>query len=167
MPVMLIALCGLRFGEAAGLHVHRVDLAREQIVLQETQRRDKSIKAVPKSVAGQRIVPMTEDVVAALRELIGDVAVGHLFLGIDYMNWHRRVFVPAVDRAGLTLPHPTPHYLRHSYGSWLAENSVPPHEIAALIGNSSLRATERYLHAGDGRMARARVALRVRRGIAS
>src|SRR5574340_1100919 len=38
-------------------------------------------------------------------------------------------------------PQPTPHDLRHSFGSWLAEAGVPPHEIQALMGHSTLRAT--------------------------
>ena len=62
-------------------------------------------------------------------------------------------------------PQPTPHDLRHSFGSWLAEAGVPPHEIQTHMGHSTLRATERYLHSGDGRFARALTALNVPRQI--
>jgi integrase len=69
------------------------------------------------------------------------------------------VFVPARDAAALADPQPTPHDLRHSFGSWLAASNVSPTDIMALLGHSSLRATERYLHAGDGRFERAVKAL--------
>lgn len=56
-------------------------------------------------------------------------------------------------------PQPTPHDLRHTYGTRLAEDGVPPHEIMAHMGHSSLRSVERYLHARDGRFDRAREAM--------
>ena len=52
----------------------------------------------------------------------------------DYSNWLKRVWNRAVADAGIATPLPTPHDCRHSYGSWLAEQGVPPHEIAALMG---------------------------------
>lgn len=156
----LMALSGLRWGEVAGLHSHRVDLTRRELRVVEVLQRDGSIKPAPKSVSGQRVVPLTESTSA----LLGPLLSGHerVFPSVDYTNWRRRVFVPAVRAAGLAEPHPTPHDLRHSFGSWLAEAGVPVHEIQASLGHSTLRATERYLHAGDGRLARTRDVLSVR-----
>ena len=154
--VTLMAYCGLRWGEVAGLHAHRVDFERGQLLVKEVLRRDRSIKDVPKSAAGQRLVPMGDRAALELRPLVGQ---GPVFPGVDYTNWRRRVFVPAVERAGLALPYPTPHDLRHTYGSWLADAGVPPHDIMALMGHGSLRATERYLHSSDGRFTRAIAAL--------
>jgi integrase len=158
--VRLMAYAGLRWGEVAGLHVHRVDLPRRQITVVEVLRRDATVKKRPKSTAGQRYVPLGNELAAMLEALLP--ASGLVFPGLHYTNWRRRVFVPAVERAALALPHPTPHDLRHTYGSWLAEGNVSPTDIMSLMGHGSLRATERYLHAGDGRFKRALGALPVR-----
>ena len=154
--VRLMAWAGLRWGEVAGLHWHRVDLATGRLLVVEVQRRDTSIKPVPKSRAGQRIVNIGADLVAILRPLAGE---GLVFPGVDYTNWRRRVFVPARDAAELADPQPTPHDLRHTYGSWLAANGVPAVEIMALMGHGSLRSTERYMHATSDRFGRADLAL--------
>lgn len=154
--VMLMTLAGLRWEEAAGLHSRRVDMARRRITVQEVLERDGTIKLIPKSSAGQRQVPMTDRIAEGLPAfLAGD----RLFPGVDYTNWRRRVFVPAVEKAELAQPWPTMHDLRHTFGSWLAEAGVPATEIMALMGHSSLRATERYMHATSGRFDRAVLAL--------
>lgn len=160
--VRLLTFAGLRWGEAAGLHAHRVDVARAELNVVETLRRDGSIKPVPKSKAGRRYVPLTPLVLELLEPRLPES--GLVFRSpsggpLDYTNWRRREWVPALEKAGLADPQPTPHDLRHTFGSWLAERGVPPVEIMALMGHSSLRATERYLHSGDGRMQRARAAL--------
>jgi integrase len=158
--VRLMAYAGLRWGEVAGLHAHRVDLVARRLTVVEVLRRDATVKARPKSTAGQRYV----QVESRLADLLGDLmpTSGLVFPGLHYTNWRRRVFVPAVEAAGLAEPLPTPHDLRHTFGSWLAGAGVPPTDIMALMGHSTLRATERYLHSGDARFDRALGALPVR-----
>lgn len=151
--VTLMAFCGLRWEEAAGLHAHRVELDRSRLLVVEVLQRDGSIKAYPKSNAGQRYVPVGERPARLLVEQLP--GSGRVFPGLDYTNWRRRVFVPAVENSGLLPPLPTPHDLRHTFGSWLADGGMPVHDIAALMGHSTLRATERYVHSGGGRFDRA------------
>lgn len=155
--VALMALAGLRWGEASGLHGHRVtlDSATPCLMVVEVQRRDGTVKGRPKSDAGQRLVPVVPRLAEALRPVMRP---GRLF-DVDYTNWRRRVFVPAVQRAQLAAPIPTPHDLRHTFGSWLSDRGVPPTEIMVTMGHSSLRATERYMHAGPGRLGRVMAAL--------
>lgn len=152
----VMAFCGLRWGEVAGLHAHRVDLKAGHLVVQEVLRRDGTVKPIPKSSAGQRLVPIPEHVRA---ELAPFVASGLVFPDLDYSNWRRDVWAPAVLRARLSAPQPTIHDLRHSYGSWLSAAGVPPRDIGALMGHGSLRSTERYLHSGGGRFGLALKAL--------
>src|SRR5690606_13832304 len=76
-----------------------------------------------------------------------------------YPTWRSRVWEPAVRAAGLAAPEPTAHDLRHTYGTRLARAGVPAHEIMALMGHSSLRSVQRYLHAGPGRFDQARSAM--------
>lgn len=167
--VQLMLDAGLRWEEVAGLHVFRVDLMRRVVRVQEVARRDRTIKPIPKSRAGQRVVPLEDGLVERLSQhLAGRPRDGLVFPDrdgrpLDYSNWLKRVWNPAVGAAALADPQPTPHDSRHSYGTWLAEQGVPPHEIAALMGHSSLRAVEKYIHAGEARMERARVALGARR----
>ncbi len=52
----------------------------------------------------------------------------------------KRGFARAVERAGLT--DVSPHVLRHTAASWLAERGVPMPEIAAVLGHSDSRTTE-------------------------
>lgn len=169
--VRLMLEAGLRWQEAAGLHVFRIDRRRRQLRVQEVVERGSAvIKPQPKSEAGSRVVPLIDDLYEALEVLLEahPTKDGLLFAAgngkpLNYSNWLNRVWSPAIAKAKLVDPQPTPHDCRHSYGTWLAENGVPPHEIMVLMGHSSMRAVERYLHASDARMDRARAALKARR----
>jgi integrase len=56
----------------------------------------------------------------------------------------RRSFDTACARAGLTGV--TPHVLRHTCGTWLAQSGVDLHQIAGWLGHSNARTTELYAH---------------------
>lgn len=57
-------------------------------------------------------------------------------------------------------PQPTPHDMRHTFGTRCAEAGMPRHEIAATMGHSPKgNAVDRYLHARNQRLARAREAM--------
>ena len=62
--------------------------------------------------------------------------------------------------AQLDDPQPTPHDLRHTYGTRLADAGVPVHDIMALMGHETLESAQRYMHSGDDRFDRARQALK-------
>lgn len=168
--VKLMLDCGLRWEEAAGLHGFRVDLIRRRIHVREVAVRGRKIKLEPKTEAGERDVPLSDHLVDELAWLIGDRGRDALLFveldgrPLDYRNWLKRVWNRAVADARITQrPLPTPHDCRHTYGTTLAEEGVPAHEIMALMGHSSLRAVERYLHARTARLDRARDALGARR----
>lgn len=171
--VELMLFAGLRWEEAAGLHGFRVDLMRRKVRVREVIVRGRKIKAMPKTAAGERDVPLGDDLVADLSKLMaGRPRDGLVFVEpgrdgsegpLDYTNWLKRVWNRAVVDAGLVEPLPTPHDCRHTYGTMLAEEGIQPHEIMALMGHSSLRAVERYIHARGARLDRAREALGARR----
>lgn len=173
--VKLMLDAGLRWQEAAGLHVFRVDVKRRTLQVQEViQVGTQRVKAQPKSEAGSRVVPLTDELVEDIKAHLEATGRkdGLLFTTsagtpLDYKNWLHRTWYPAIRDAGLSDPQPTPHDCRHSYGSWLAEEGVPPHEIMTLMGHSSLRAVERYIHASGVRLQRARDALEARRKAAA
>lgn len=104
---------------------------------------------------------------------------------LRYSNWHRRVWTPALRglperprvkghayrpaMAGAELadPQPTPHDLRHTFGTRLADEGVPLHDIMALMGHEDIRSAQRYLHSREERFERARAALRRARAASS
>ena len=161
--VELLLYCGLRFQEAVGLRRFRVDLLRKRIQVARVQPR-KGAEKRPKSDAGTRSVPLTDELVVKLSKHIPAPDDRLVFVGRDggrvrSENWRKRVWLPAVKRAKLQDPQPTPHDLRHTYGSWLGEAGMPTSQIAALMGHASLRSVERYVHATEARFDQARDAL--------
>jgi integrase len=66
-------------------------------------------------------------------------------------------FANACKRAGLDGV--TPHTLRHTCGTWLAQQGVDLWEIAGWLGHSDTRTTEIYAHHHPDYLARARAAL--------
>lgn len=161
--VELLLFCGLRFQEAAGLRRFRVDLLRKRLQVAKVQPR-KGAEKKPKTDAGVRPVPLTDELAVALSQVIPALDEGLVFTSpqgsrLRYDNWLRRTWQPALEQAGLADPQPTPHDLRHTYGSWLGEAGVPPAQIAALMGHSGLRSVERYIHATEARFEQARLAL--------
>lgn len=161
--VEMLLYCGLRFQEAAGLRRFRVDLLRRRIQVAKVQPR-KGTEKRPKTNAGVRPVPLTDELVVALSKLIPAPDQELVFTSprggrIWYHGWMPRVWHPALEKAKLPDPQPTPHDLRHTFGSWLGEAGVPPQQIAALMGHSSLRSVQRYIHATEARFDQARAAL--------
>jgi integrase len=161
--VELLLYCGLRWQEAAGLRRFRVDLLRRRIQIVKVLPR-KGAEKGPKTASGVRLVPLTDELVVKLSRAIPAPDDGWVFTSesggrLWYEHWHVSVWTPALERAKLTDPQPTPHDLRHTFGSWLAEKGVPPNQIAALMGHKSLRSTERYIHATEARFDQARAAL--------
>lgn len=56
----------------------------------------------------------------------------------------KKAFASACRRAGLN--DVTPHTLRHTRGTWLAQQGVPMFEIGGWLGQSSERTTKLYAH---------------------
>ena len=74
----------------------------------------------------------------------------------------RRSFDAACARA--TLTDVTPHVLRHTCGTWLAQAGVDLHQIGGWLGHSSERTTELYAHHHPSHFAAAKRAIERRRG---
>ncbi|MCW2900117.1 MAG: Site-specific recombinase XerD [Streptosporangiaceae bacterium] len=185
----LLLYCGLRWEEAGGLDRDHVDTRRALLHIGPVLERDGTIRPYPKTPAGKRSVPVDRDLWPRLRAHVLTVAPGGLVVTspgggpLDYSRWYSRVWRvalegkpayagakghqprPAILGAMLDDPQPTPHDLRHTYGTRLGEQGMPGHEIMALMGHENLTSVQRYLHAGDGRHDRARDA--VERGRAS
>jgi integrase len=70
---------------------------------------------------------------------------------LKHNNWHRRVWLPTVQRAGLEGVRP--HDLRHSAASWMHARGVSIKALQELLGHSSRQVTERYIHINSDQVA--------------
>jgi len=181
----LLLYCGLRWEEAAAVDREHVDMRRQLIHVGPVLERDGTIRPYPKSPAGVRDVPVEEEMWPRLRAHALTVKPGGLLFTaarggvLHYSSWHRRVWQRALcevtergprgviveQRQILDDPQPTPHDLRHTFGTRLGDAGLGVHEIMALMGHETLESAQRYLHAGEDRFDRARAAMRRARGL--
>lgn len=157
---------GLRYGELAGLHAHRVNLLRRELHVVETLTQLGKVKAMPKSAASNRTIPLPPRAVLALAaQLEGrdrDGLVFRTMRGSRPMmqpNWRVRAWYPAIEAAGLDAPPPTPHDLRHTALTRLIAEGTDIKTVQAIAGHESLTTTLRYLHAQSDAHDKVRVAL--------
>lgn len=158
--VKLTHRLGLRWGEVAGLHDHRIDVRRRELHVVEVLTRHDGIKAYPKSSMSRRTLPLTDNQADMLAEQI--TGKGVVFPGLDYSNWRRRVWLPAVEKAKLDDPQPTFHDLRHTAASNLVEDGMDLASVQAFMGHESLTTTARYVHVSGRSRERIRASLSAR-----
>lgn len=157
----LLVYTGMRWGELAGLHWHRVDLERGSLVVAETY--DDSTSTMKPFPKGKRtrdlpLVPFLVDLLERRQEtarVSGGCGLPHgsgrcrsaLVLTTDRgaplrnSNWSP-VWRDAVERAGVG--HVRIHDLRHTAASWLLQEGIPLAEVGRFLGHKSLQTTERY-----------------------
>lgn len=176
--VTLLAGTGMRFGELAGLHWQRVDLAEGQIDIVDTwDATDRAIKGYPKGKR-RRTVPIVSWVRTALEAQLerqddpdtcglphsattrcrsGLVVTGPKGAALDAHNFGRREWALAVKLAGIGPARL--HDCRHSFASWLVQDGVPIQEVQRLLGHASITTTQRYAHLGTSQHTRVLAAL--------
>jgi integrase len=147
--VLLLAYCGLRWGEATALRVKHLDMLRRRIVVEENAVQVGSTIEVgtPKNHK-KRTVPfprfLLEDLAAhcerkARDDLVFSGADGkHLRLARvheDNMSW----FAGAVKRSGI--PRITPHDLRHTAASFAVSAGANVKAVQRMLGHSSAAMT--------------------------
>lgn len=161
--IELLLKTGMRWSEAASLTAIRVEMLRKRAKVEEVIDRWGNKKAPKGSSKGQRDVALTDHLLERLSRRISAPDETLVFTSpsggrLRYDNWLRRTWYPGLGRAKLADPQPTPHDLRHTYGTRLADNGMPVNQIAALMG-ISLKTAENYIHASEERMEAARTAL--------
>ena len=159
----LIAMAGLRRGEALGLHWSDVDLAREviRIRLQLVDAGHGARLGPPKTKTGARLVPLDKATVAVLREHLDRQEADRLAWGAawadtglvfvredgsqlrpDYIS---HLFQDLVSRAGV--PRIRLHDLRHTNASLALAAGVALKAVSHRLGHSSTAITaDLYTH---------------------
>jgi integrase len=158
MLVLLAAFTSLRFGELAALQRRDVDLAAGEVRVRQAQaelRKGQLLVKEPKSAAGKRIVAIPPTVLPQLaehlREFAEDGATGLVFIGplggrLRRHNF-RRLWLRALDDAGLSGAGVHFHDLRHTGNHLAAVTGASTKELMARMGHSSVRAALIYQHA--------------------
>lgn len=142
---------GMRWGEATGLQLQRIDFTRAIARVAETW--DDTMRRVKPYPKGRRIrdVPIPDWVLERIVPLAQGRTRGLLFERNGMMpiasNWRSRVWVPAVDQSGIG--HVRVHDLRHTYASWLIQSGLPLAEVGKLMGHESPMTTQMYAHLQD------------------
>lgn len=152
--------------------------------------RDYPKGARTRQAAGFRPVPVGREFLARIKPFVVATKPGGLVFtaatggALRYDNWHPRVWLAVArvyvrDERGWKVrgddgkpmwtplfedPQPTPHDLRHTYGTRLADAGVEQHDRMALMGHKDPRAAARYVHPGSARHDKARAALAAARG---
>lgn len=151
MAAMLFGT-GLRWGEAAGATVQRLDSDAGVFRVAETwDDKLKQPKDYPKG-RRRRTVPVPDWTLDHLEPLVVARRGGFIFLSadgtpLDHHNYRRRIWIPAVKRADLDDVHL--HDARHTYASWLIQQGVPLEEVGRLLGHVSPLTTRRYAHLAE------------------
>ena len=139
--INLAAFGGLRFGEAAGIDLGRVDLDRRTITIDQAVREVSGRVSIgpPKTSSARRTVTLPRFMLAEIEQGTRD-RIGLLFTDQDggplrRTNWRRRVWLPAVNATGCQGVRF--HDLRHHAASVLLElgESIPV--VAARLGHTS------------------------------
>jgi integrase len=154
--VLTAAYTGCRWGELAGLKVHRLDLLRGRLEVVETLEEVAGhfTFGSPKTDASRRVVSLPRPVVSALRAHLAEFGVGDdglVFSGptgrpLSRTRFRARTWLPAVTAAGLD-PAPRFHDLRHTHVALLIAGGVPVKAIQARLGHASITTTmNRYGH---------------------
>lgn len=153
--IQLLLFTGLRWAEAVGLKVGRVDVLERKLMVVETMQElaetGEIVFVTPKSRRSRRTVTYPVRIADTLIELVaGRERDEMLFLGRDggvvrYNNFRSRVWAPATKAAGLKGLRL--HDLRHTHVAWLISAGVPLTAISRRLGHASIMVTsDRYGH---------------------
>jgi integrase len=160
---LLLQFGTMRVSELLGLNVENVDLDGCTVSTAWQWNRQENARTLKKTQRAREGRPVREHRAAFpawLAPLLADVIDGRpgdapLFVGprgarVNYNNWRSRVFVPAVDAAGLAGDDaPTIHSFRHGGATMLGELGADADVIRRTLDHTHARTTERYIQRAD------------------
>lgn len=166
--------CGLRINECYGLKWCNVDLSAGTILIdRQMQYQDGLIKLVPlKTRNAKRTIYMSEKLKVYFQKLVEARAAAEEALGavrqqnqtlltdldgntvsslelvnslpngkiqtVNSMKYHSRTIK---EKLGIGYKY---HYLRHTYGTFMADHNTPAHLLCNQMGHASIQVTQKY-----------------------
>ena len=101
------------------------------------------------SVPTYRIAPKSADraarPMAPAEQVISPVAEHDIFIDISRNTFRTRVWLPAVEAAGISF-NVRMHDLRHAHASWLLAGGADLVGVMERLGRAQIQTTQRYLH---------------------
>ncbi len=138
---------GLRISEACRLRPEDIDSRRRVIRIRGKGEKERC------TLLSERLLDHLRDYWRHVRPHEGWLFPGRTKQGHAAKETVRNVFHKAVRVAGIQKP-ATPHSLRHSFATHLIDAGTDVTVVKALLGHSSLRATEVYAHTSVEQLAR-------------
>lgn len=151
LVVLTAALCGLRFGECAGLRIQDLDMERRLLSVRQTlgEVSGRVVVNPPKSRSGERTILMPSALAnplavhVAQRLLVADSG-DWLFVStgggpLRYGNFRSRIFAPACERLGLNSV--TFHDLRKFNATLMVTGGVDVKTAQVRLGHADPRLT--------------------------
>jgi integrase len=158
----LMAWCGLRWGEAAGLRVGDINFLRRRLAVIGVMPQLGGVwKEYPKTSKSRREIPVEPEVLELLAPHAAGKARGELLFlterpyrgqrrpwsGANWRTrWQKAVAEAEDAHPELEIPDYAPHALRHTAASWLVQSGVPLYDVQKLLGHESFQITQRYAH---------------------
>ena len=144
--VELLYGSGLRVSELCGLRHEDLDLAQAQV-------------RVWGKGSKQRLIPLSDPAVAALRAWLRDHRVS--FITVDtpdvpvFLNQRGRAMTPrdvrrVIDRRSVVPTHP--HALRHTFATHLLDGGADLRAVQELLGHADIASTQIYTHVSRERL---------------
>jgi integrase len=129
-----LAICtGARSNAILDLTWDRVDFDNRLIDLRRMEIRQTN--------KGRAVVPMNDKAFEALQVAQKEALTPYVIEWAgEKVGSVKKAFQRASERSGIEC---TPHMLRHSAATWMAEDSIPMAEIAQYLGHESTRVTEK------------------------
>ena len=167
--IYILFYTGMRISEFVGLTIKDIDLKEKTINIDHQLQRTSQMQYIiepPKTEAGNRVIPMQEEVCEYFRRIIQNRRkpkvepmvggkVGFLYLDKNEMpmvalHWEK-YFQHIVEKYNkvykVQMPKITPHVCRHTYCSHCASSGMNPKHLQYLMGHSDISVTlNTYTH---------------------
>ena len=166
--VLILLKTGLRISEFCGLTVKDVDFKNEVVHINHQLIKSKEqgyYIETPKTKSGIRQVPLSEETIQAFQRVIKnrpkrkpieiDGYADFLFLNqngnpkvaVEYNLLFTRMVRKYNKHHEIPLPHITPHMLRHTFCTKLAQKNMNPKDLQYIMGHASINITmDWYAH---------------------
>lgn len=168
--IFLLFKTGMIISEFVGLTIADVDMKNKKIIIANQLQRKRNMEYIieePKTEAGKREFPMSDDICECFKRIIANRKkpkiepmiggkCGFLFLdknGMPMVAQHWEKYFQHICQKynriyKVPLPKITPHVCRHTFCSNMAKSGMNPKVLQYLMGHSSLASSKfKYVYA--------------------